>query len=370
MPVEERYCVLVNHEEQYSLWRDDVRAPTGWTAVEGMRGKGEEECLGYIEKVWTDMRPASLREAMAGYDAKRRAARESHKTGSTLPPPSETTSTPTRKIQGSATMQKLPKSPWLQEFQSRPTATIRLFCFPFLGGTAEFVKGFPSLMPPNIEVVGIQYPGHGRRMGSEPPLDNLDEFLSQLTEAILPAIKGAPDYAFFGYSMGCFLSYELAAHLTAAYGTWPSKMIMCAQNPKFVVCTDPILDRMTDSEIIAQLTKVGGMPEDLLASEDLMRMMIPLYRADSRLSEQDADDAARWEKMLDEGKQPLVPTQFYAYAGKGEREINRQSLANWARFSSTHDRCGQIRIFEGGHFFIEKVHDLVCQMVARDLLAK
>ncbi len=57
------YKVVVNHEEQYSIWPQDRELPLGWHGV-GKAGS-KEECLAYIEKVWTDMRPLSLRKQMA-----------------------------------------------------------------------------------------------------------------------------------------------------------------------------------------------------------------------------------------------------------------------------------------------------------------
>ncbi|MCW2917367.1 MAG: MbtH protein [Actinomycetia bacterium] len=56
------YNVVVNHEEQYSLWPADRENPLGWTSV-GQKGN-KQECLAYIEEVWTDMRPLSLRKKM------------------------------------------------------------------------------------------------------------------------------------------------------------------------------------------------------------------------------------------------------------------------------------------------------------------
>ncbi len=56
------FTVVVNHEEQYSIWPDGREIPKGWKAV-GVTGK-KPECLDYIEEVWTDMRPLSLRKAM------------------------------------------------------------------------------------------------------------------------------------------------------------------------------------------------------------------------------------------------------------------------------------------------------------------
>jgi len=56
------YKVVINHEEQYSIWLDDRENPLGWRDV-GKSGT-KEECLAYIGEVWTDMRPLSLRKRM------------------------------------------------------------------------------------------------------------------------------------------------------------------------------------------------------------------------------------------------------------------------------------------------------------------
>ena len=57
------YRVVMNDEEQYSIWPEGKDIPAGWHDV-GKKGT-KEECLGYIQEVWTDMRPKSLRDRMA-----------------------------------------------------------------------------------------------------------------------------------------------------------------------------------------------------------------------------------------------------------------------------------------------------------------
>lgn len=57
-----RYQVLINDEEQYSLWLVDHDIPAGWRAV-GKEGD-KADCMAYVDEVWTDMRPRSLREQM------------------------------------------------------------------------------------------------------------------------------------------------------------------------------------------------------------------------------------------------------------------------------------------------------------------
>jgi len=56
------YLVVRNDEEQYSIWFSGRELPAGWHA-EGVSGS-KQECLDHIERVWTDMRPLSLRRAM------------------------------------------------------------------------------------------------------------------------------------------------------------------------------------------------------------------------------------------------------------------------------------------------------------------
>jgi len=58
------YQVVVNHEEQYSIWPVGRELPLGWSSV-GKEGT-KSECLAYIEEVWTDMRPLSLRKKLEG----------------------------------------------------------------------------------------------------------------------------------------------------------------------------------------------------------------------------------------------------------------------------------------------------------------
>ena len=61
-PKEEQYKVVVNHEEQYSIWPLRRELPPGWKPA-GKSGS-KSECLSWIQEVWTDMRPLSLRRHM------------------------------------------------------------------------------------------------------------------------------------------------------------------------------------------------------------------------------------------------------------------------------------------------------------------
>ena len=79
------YVVLVNCEEQYSLWLADLEIPKGWREVFARNNK--KACLEYVKEVWTDMRPLSLRKAMAEANARQEQERaQSPEAPQTQPP--------------------------------------------------------------------------------------------------------------------------------------------------------------------------------------------------------------------------------------------------------------------------------------------
>jgi MbtH protein len=82
------YQVVVNHEEQYSIWPVDRENPLGWRNA-GKNGT-RTECLAYIDEVWTDMRPLSLRKEMEQPDGTRNQVGEELPTGSSAANTGET----------------------------------------------------------------------------------------------------------------------------------------------------------------------------------------------------------------------------------------------------------------------------------------
>lgn len=63
---EEIYTVVLNHEEQYSIWLEYKEIPAGWKSAGKVGSK--QECLDYINETWTDMRPLSLRQKMESHE--------------------------------------------------------------------------------------------------------------------------------------------------------------------------------------------------------------------------------------------------------------------------------------------------------------
>src|SRR5262245_5659590 len=104
------YKVVVNHEEQYSIWPEYKEDPPGWTDV-GKAGP-KAECLAYINEVWTDMRPLSLRKKME----------DIAKNPPPPPPPSDP-----NKPREKSLVDRLCERDHPVEVSLRPEKTVRLF---------------------------------------------------------------------------------------------------------------------------------------------------------------------------------------------------------------------------------------------------
>lgn len=104
------YKVVMNHEEQYSIWPDYKELPKGWKYAAKTGHKAE--CLAYIGEVWTDMRPLSLRKKM-----------EEHERNPPTPPPSPASNRPREK----SLVDKLCEGEHAIEVESRPERSVKLF---------------------------------------------------------------------------------------------------------------------------------------------------------------------------------------------------------------------------------------------------
>ena len=99
---------------------------------------------------------------------------------------------------------------WFSIPVPNPQATLRLLCFPYAGGTATIYRAWPALLPSHIELIAVELPGHGARM-AEPLYSDIAPLIDDLARQ-MPALLDRP-IAFFGFSMGSLIAYELAQRL-------------------------------------------------------------------------------------------------------------------------------------------------------------
>jgi medium-chain acyl-[acyl-carrier-protein] hydrolase len=239
---------------------------------------------------------------------------------------------------------------WLAYREVNPQARLRMFCFPYAGGGASIYRGWSAGLPGTLEVCPVQLPGREGRLRDKP---------FERSDALVPAIADALDslfnlpFVFFGHSMGALLSYELAHELRRRGRPLPLHLFVSGRRaPQVPSQEDPIHD-LPEPEFLVQLRELNGTPEEVLQHEELMRLLIPILRADFAVNETYVYSE---RKPFDFG--------ISAFGGLNDQEVGRPDLDAWRQ--QTHGRF-RLRMLPGDHFFLHGAKDLILESVARDL---
>ncbi|MCM4083105.1 thioesterase II family protein [Paractinoplanes hotanensis] len=240
---------------------------------------------------------------------------------------------------------------WVSHPAPRPEAPIKLFCFPYAGGGASaFRQWAPRLA--GAEVAAVQLPGRENRLG-ERPIDAMDRLVDALRNGLAAHLDDRP-FAFFGHSMGARIAFALTKRLQGAGDRLPVRLFASASPAPWLQVPETAW-RQSDDELLAWLTGLGGTPPEVLASPDLMRLMLPTIRADLTVG-------ATWTYRLD---QPL-PIGIRAFAGTADEYATPERARAWAR--ETAAGC-DVTVLDGGHFFVHEKVGEVLDIVDSDLCA-
>ena len=243
----------------------------------------------------------------------------------------------------------MPPNAWLH---SKPPAgaRLRLYCFPYAGGSAASFAAWQAALGPGIEVCAVQMPGRGNRF-REPPETVMETLVEKLVQVI--AWQPAGPFAFFGHSLGALVAYEVARALEGRALAAPQYLIVSG-------CAAPrqrgerrALHLLDDVELLASLERYNGTPAEVLANRELMEMLLPMIRADFALASEYTYRPA-----------PPLCMPLMALAGQHDEGITGEQIAAWSRESV---RPCPVTWFDGGHFFINERQDAVLQCIRHTL---
>ncbi|MFJ4845811.1 thioesterase II family protein [Streptomyces sp. NPDC088733] len=229
-------------------------------------------------------------------------------------------------------------SPWFRQLRNCPAPRLRLLCFPHAGGAANFFRPWSGLVPDDVELLAVRYPGREDRF-AEPPARSMEE----LAEPIAQACAGLADrpLVFFGHSMGASVAFEVAARL-AAGPLAPGLAALCVSGrPGPGKTRSRGLADATDEELVADLVSMSGTNAEALASPELRELFLPMIRADYRLLDRYGDHLAPGRLDV-----PVV-----AYYGDQDEHVDEDAVNAWSAVT----RSGfAARSFPGGHFYLEQ----------------
>lgn len=241
---------------------------------------------------------------------------------------------------------------WIAFRRPNPQARLRLFCFPFAGGGASIYRTWQNSLPREIEVCAVQLPGRESRLRDE-PFRRLGPLIEKLIEVLAP--EDELPFAFFGHSMGAIIAYHLTLRLRELKKPMPSMLLVSGRRAPFLPPEDDdVIYHLPDDEFKDKLRELDGTPETVLEHPELMELMLPLLRADFELV--DTSETVTAEPL----EMPVV-----AFGGLRDEEVQKEKLEAWTEVTRGSFR---LRMFPGGHFFIQEDRNSLLGAVAEDLL--
>ncbi len=231
--------------------------------------------------------------------------------------------------------QKHLSSLWLPGWQQKPKADLRVFCFPYAGAGASLFRSLSEQAPACIEICPVQLPGRENRF-AEAPFFSLEVLVATLSHIMLPYLERP--YVFFGHSMGALISFELACALRRKGHTpGPERLYISGHRAPHLPQPQPLLHRLADPQLIEALRSLHGTPEEILNNTELLRLLLPLLRADLAMCE-----------TYHYQPEPPLSSPISAFGGLQDQSVPRESLLAWREHTSS---SFQVRFFPGDHFF-------------------
>ena len=239
---------------------------------------------------------------------------------------------------------------WIAGHEPNPQARLRLFCFPYAGGSASMFRIWSNALPADVEACPIQLPGRSTRLMERPFTD-----LSSLIQVLAQALSSLLDkpFAIFGHSLGALVGFELARQLRRQYGVSPARLFISAGCAPQIPRRGSPIHTLPAKEFLAEVRRLNGIPKEVLEHDELMEIVIPLLRADFALYEAYVYSA-----------EPPLNCPISAFGGLQDRKVTHRDLEAW-RDQTT--GAFSLRMLPGDHFFLNTTQPLLLQMLSQEL---
>ncbi|AEW95933.1 MULTISPECIES: thioesterase II family protein [Streptomycetaceae] len=240
---------------------------------------------------------------------------------------------------------------WIRRFHPAPEAAATLVCFPHAGGSASAYFPFSKLLSPGVEVLAVQYPGRQDRRW-EPPARSVEELADAVAAVLHTNLTGR--FALFGHSMGAAVAFEVARRLEREQGLRPAALF-CSARRAPTVRLPAVWERVPgDEDVVAELRKLSGTDAAILDNPDLLRIFLPVIRADYQVA-----------GGYLAGPDATVDCPITVLAGDRDPETSLAEARGWAAHTKGEF---DMHVYPGGHFFIEEHRPAMAEVVAGRLL--
>lgn len=228
---------------------------------------------------------------------------------------------------------------------------MKLICFTYAGGNSSFYDQLGQELLPDVEIIAMEYSGHGKRHRSS-FYKNFDELADDMLIQIRENLDETVPYAIMGYSMGSISAIEVLRKLIDEKMSLPVHVFLAAHEPQAKASLADYNNEEMDEFVKARTIQFGGIPEKLINNKSFWRMYLPIYRADYSII-----GKYKFENL--KLKSNIPATVFYS-----ESDTPYEKMKNWNKYF---ERTDFVK-YTGNHFFINEYFGAMAQEIKKRLV--
>ncbi|UMV49317.1 alpha/beta fold hydrolase [Paenibacillus macerans] len=221
---------------------------------------------------------------------------------------------------------------WFVVHHPNPQAKLRLFCFPYAGGSTSVFKDWGKLLK-EIEVYTVQLPGRGIRL-KEPAFTRMEPLVENLIGDMLPLLDRP--FILFGHSLGGLIAFQTSRLLEEQHQRSPVHLFISGRNPPHI--REDCVYNLSDREFVELLHHYNGTPNEVLKDANMMSYFLPILRADFQLS-----------NTYELKGEPKLSCPLSVYGGTDDPLIGPEALEEWERYAKYRF---SVQLFAGDHFYL------------------
>ncbi|WP_066383199.1 thioesterase II family protein [Anabaena sp. CA = ATCC 33047] len=239
---------------------------------------------------------------------------------------------------------------WVTCPKPNPLAALRLFCFPYAGGSSLIFRPWCDFLPASVEVCAIEIPGRGKQINLA-PFNQLEPLVDAIASFIHPYLD--KPFAFFGHSMGGLVSFELARILRKKYSFSPVHLFISGRRAPHIPNLEPPIYNLPEPAFIEELRHLNGTPKAVLENAELMQLFLPILRADFAVLE-----------TYIYTPEPPLECPITVFGGLQDSRVGCDELQAWQEQT---EADFNLYMFPGDHFFLHSAQSLLLKNLAESL---